>query len=609
MCGISGIIAKNKVDVCIEKMLARIQHRGPDALLYWNNEGIAFGHARLSIIDLSSLANQPMEDVTTGNVIVFNGEIFNYKEIKRAIGNQYDFKTASDTEVILAAYQVYGIAFLEQLQGMFAFALFDKEKNKVLCARDRFGIKPFYYRRISGAFLFASEIKALIHLTPEKETINSLKAYEFLANRQLDTNEETFFQGVTQLPPAHYCWVTAAGQQEELHRYWNYPLNGDRKFDEKSKEEFIDLFRQTIHFHLRSDVPVGSFLSGGLDSSSVTCFAGREKGHQNLNTFSAVLPYRHPENELIDDVLAQNDRLIPHSFLLDGKDFFKDIQKVIYHHDEPVLDGSMYAHYKLCQLAKDNGIKVLLSGSGGDELFGGYESHINSHHASLLSAFRFKKYLNDVKKVAANSDHSYQRLILRSLGELMPYSARRSSKNRQVKSRAGYLEMTPDIVHYHFDHENRYYANLINYYKSWTVPPYLHYEDRNSMAFGVEVRVPLYDHKLLEFVFQFAPDQIINGSSKSMLRTSFKGIVPDRILNQKGKYGFPSPIDHALKDDKTGKTLFFDLFQNTPFLISEKAEKVATDFYSGKGNLRIYWRLLSYILWYNIFFTNVSDVL
>src|SRR6185437_285250 len=141
-------------------------------------------------------------------------------------------------------------------------------------------------------------------------------------------------------------------------------------------------------FHLRSDVPVGSFLSGGLDSSSVTCFAGMEKGGQNLNTFSAVLPYRHPENELIDDVLMQNDRLMPHSFLLDGKDFFKEIQKVIYHHDEPVLDGSMYAHYKLCQLAKDKGIKVLLSGSGGDELFGGYESHINSHHASLLSAFR-----------------------------------------------------------------------------------------------------------------------------------------------------------------------------------------------------------------------------
>lgn len=603
MCGIAGITGKNKVDIPIEGMLNKIKHRGPDGLFYWGNQEVALAHARLSIIDLSSDANQPMLDPETGNGIVFNGEIYNYKEIKREIGSRYDFKTSSDTEVILAAYNLYGIHFLERLQGMFAFALYDQSKNKVLCVRDRFGIKPFYYRSISGAFLFASEIKALIHLTPEKEKINSLKAYEFLANRQLDTNEETFFEGVTQLLPAHYFWVSAKGQQEEPVRYWDYPLNGDRKLDEKAKEEFVELFQQTIHFHLRSDVAVGSFLSGGLDSSSVTCFAAKDNGSVPLHTFSAVLPYHHPENVLIEDVLRENNQLVPHRFLLDGNDFFKDIQNVIYHHDEPVLDGSMYAHYKLCKLAKEHGIKVLLSGSGGDELFGGYESHINSHHASLLAALRFKKYLADVKKVATNSDHSYQRLLLRSMGEFIPYRMRRPFKNQQVRNRAEYLDISPAIEHYYFEHENRYYANLINYYKSWTVPPYLHYEDRNSMAFGVEARVPFYDHKLLEFVFQFAPDQVINGSSKSIIRTSFKGIVPEKVLNQKGKFGFPSPIDHALKDDPTGKSLFFDLYRNTPFLIAQKAEKVALDFYSGKGNLTAYWRLLSYILWYHIFFT------
>lgn len=602
MCGIAGIIGKNKVDIRIEGMLNKIKHRGPDGLFYWRNQEIALAHARLSIIDLSNNANQPMLDSETGNVIVFNGEIYNYKEIKREIGSRYDFKTSSDTEVILAAYTVYGIHFLERLQGMFAFALYDQSKNKVLCVRDRFGIKPFYYRSISGAFLFASEIKALINVTPEKEKINSLKAYEFLANRQLDTNEKTFFEGVAQLLPAHYFWVSTKGQQEKPVRYWDYPLNGDRKLDEKAKEELLELFQQTIHFHLRSDVPVGCFLSGGLDSSSVTCFAAKDKGNTPLHTFSAVLPYHHPENILIEEVLKESSQLVSHRFLLEGKDFFKDIQNVIYHHDEPVLDGSMYAHYKLCELANQNGIKVLLSGSGGDELFGGYESHINSHHASLLAVFRFKKYLADVKKVAINSDHSYKRLLLRSLGELMPYEVRRPFKNQQVRSRANFLEISPAIDHYYFEHKNRYYANLINYYKSWTVPPYLHYEDRNSMAFGVEARVPFYDHKLLEFVFKFAPDQVINGSSKSMMRTSFKGIVPDKVLNQKGKYGFPSPIDHALKEDGIGKSLFFDLYRNIPLLIPKKAEKVALDFYNGKGNLTTYWRLLSYILWYQVFF-------
>lgn len=603
MCGIAGIVGKNGLGVSIETMLNRIRHRGPDGLFYWNDEEVAFGHARLSIIDLRSIANQPMTDPVTGNVVVFNGEIYNYKEIKSRIRKRYDFKTSSDTEVLLAAYELYGIDFLQQLRGMFAFALFDKAKNKVLCARDRFGIKPFYYRSISGAFLFASEIKALINLTPQKESIHSLKAYEFLANRQLDTNEETFFEGVKQLLPAHYCWVNEKGVQEAPKRYWDYPLTGEKKLDTRSEEEFVDLFGQTIQFHLRSDVAVGSFLSGGLDSSSVTCFAARENGHQPLHTFSAVLPYHHPENVLIDDVLAQNEQLIPHRFLLDGRDFFNDIQNVIYHHDEPVLDGSMYAHFKLCELAKENGVKVLLSGSGGDELFGGYESHINSHHASLLTALRFRKYFQDVKRVAGNSAYSYSRLMARSLAELIPHRSRRRLKNMQVKNRVPFLEMTPSISHYHFEHEDPYYANMINYYKSWTVPPYLHYEDRNSMAFGVEARVPFYDHQLLEFVFQFAPDQLINGSSKSMMRTSFKGVVPQKILEQKGKYSFPSPIDHALKDDSMGKSLFFDLYRNTPLLIPRKAEQVANDFYHGKGNLNIYWRLLSYILWYHIFFT------
>lgn len=606
MCGIAGIIGKTQVDIAIEKMLNRIKHRGPDGLFYWHNDDIDLAHARLSIIDLSSNANQPMIDPASGNVIVFNGEIYNYREIKKEIGHKYNFKTLSDTEVILAAYHIYGIHFLERLQGMFAFALYDKLKNKVLCVRDRFGIKPFYYRSISGSFLFASEIKALVNLAAEKESINSLKAYEFLANRQLDTDEETFFEDVTQLLPAHYFWVTARGQQEEAKRYWDYPITGDRKFDERSKEEFVHLFRQTIKFHLRSDVTAGSFLSGGLDSSSVTCFAARENGQQPLHTFSAELPYYHPEIALIDEVLAQNDRLIPHRFLLDGKDFFSDIQKVLYHHDEPVLDGSMYAHFKLCQLAQENGVKVLLSGSGGDELFGGYESHINSHHASLLSALRLKKYVDDMKKVAASSQYSFKRLMVRSIGELIPYRSRRGFKNTQIRNRIDFMEVAPSIKHYHFEHENRYYANMINYYKSWTVPPYLHYEDRNSMAFGVEARVPFYDHKLLDFVFQFAPDQVLNGSSKSMMRTSFKGVVPPKVLQQKGKFGFPSPIDHTLQNDSTGKTLFFDLYRNTPLLIHKKAEKVALDFYNGKGNLTIYWRLLSYILWYHIFFNKAG---
>lgn len=607
MCGIAGIIGVQNIGIEIETILNRIKHRGPDGLFYWTQDNISLGHARLSIIDLSTNGNQPMVDPATGNVIIFNGEIYNYIELKKAIGSRYHFQTGSDTEVILAAYQVFGIEFLQQLQGMFALALFDKGKNKVLCVRDRFGIKPFYHRKIAHSFVFASEIKAILNLSEKKEVINPTKAYEFIADMQLDSNEETFFAGITQLKPAHYMWVGQDGKMETPIAYWEYPVPGKNTLDKKASKELVELFDKTIGFHLRSDVPVGSFLSGGLDSSSITCFALRNMQQEYLHTFSGILPYYHPENVLIDDVLAESNRIVPHKFLLDGNDFFNDIGDVIYHHDEPILDGSMYSHYQLCKMAGELKIKVLLSGSGGDELFGGYTAHINSYHASLLKSFRIGKYAKDIRSVAANSNHGYRNLISKSLYECVPFQTRRNLKNRQIQKRSGHLEMHPVIEHYHYEHPDPYYANWINYYKSWSVPPFLHYEDRNSMAFGIETRVPFYDHKLLEFVSQFAPDQIINGSSKSVMRDAFKGIVPASVLTQKGKYGFPSPIDHALKTDSKGKALFFDLHRNTPFLKSAETSQIGVDFYNGKGDLSAFWRLLSYMIWYDIFFTQTRS--
>lgn len=603
MCGIAGIIGENETNVLVETILQRISYRGPDGLFYKKTGRVAFGHARLSIIDLNVRANQPMLDESTGNMIIFNGEIYNYVELKKEIGSRYQFKTNSDTEVLLAAYHVFGIQFFSHLRGMFALAIYDPKKNKVLLARDRVGIKPLYYRKIGQNVFFASEIKAIINLDGQSENINKLKAYEFLANRQLDTDEHTFFEGIYQLPPAHYLWVDTNGNMEGSKPFWDFPQTGNRKLNKQSEKEFVEVFNETISMHLRSDVELGSFLSGGIDSSSITCFALRNMQQPNLHTFSAIVPYYHSENSLIKDVAHFNNKIIPHEFLLDGAGFFDDIEKVIYHHDEPILDGSMYAHYKLCQLAKKNKIKVLLSGAGGDELFGGYGSHINSYHSTLLANLKLKKYLQEVKSVAENSSNSRKSLVLKSLYENLPFALKRKLKNLQLQKRNAHLEIQPEIKHFYYEHSDRYYANLMNNYKSWTVPPYLHYEDRNSMAFGIEIRVPFYDHKLMEFVFQFDPDQIINGASKSVLRKSFKGIVPDKVLTQKSKFGFPSPIDHALATDKKGREMFFDLFKTTPFLKLNETEKIGIDFYKGKGELTTFWRLLSYILWYHIFFT------
>jgi len=606
MCGIAGIIGRFGSDLDIKQMLNRIKHRGPDGLFYWNNYNIAFGHARLSIIDLSTAANQPMVDPNNGNVVIFNGEIYNYIEIRKTLEPYYSFKTNSDTEVILAAYDHYGIKFLSHLRGMFSFALFNPAINKVLLARDRFGIKPLYYRKsYNGSLLFASEIKSLINFSNRSESINQLKAFEFISDAKLDTDHQTMFEGVVQLLPAHFMWVDASGNNSNPKRYWNFPEVGDRLFDNNAKDELIAMMDEDLKLHLRSDVAVGSFLSGGLDSSSITCFALRNMVQPELKTFSAILPYFHSENSFIKEVVNSSSAISKNDFHLTGEKFFDEIPQVIFHHDEPLLDGSMYTHYKLCSLAHQSGVKVLLSGSGGDEIFGGYESYIHARNARLLRSMNMYRYIKDLRNFKSQkSSNSYNNLFFKSVYECLPVNVRRKVKNLRLKSEYDFTTITTDVPHFYHASDDSYMENLLNNYRSWTAPPFLHYEDRNSMAFGVEIRVPFFDHKLIEFVLQFRPEDLVNGRSKTIIRDSFTGIVPDAVLQQKGKYGFPSPIDHHLCIDEEGRQIFFDLCKHTEFLDPKKTEQLGIDFYSGKANLVTYWRTLSYIMWYHIFFKN-----
>lgn len=602
MCGIAGIIGVNRSIAGIEMLLDRIRHRGPNGLYHESFGDFAFAHARLSIIDLSDRARQPMRDHSSGNLIIFNGEIYNYLELKSEIGNRYTFNSNSDTEVILAAYKVFGMAFISKLRGMFAFALYDAGLNQVLLVRDRLGIKPLYYRKEEGCFLFASEIKALINIGYSNESVNERKAYEFLADCQLDTDEQTMFNSVKQLPAAHYCWVNAQGVMTAPVSYWQFPEPGKKIFENKDQDDFLEVFNETIRIHLRSDVTLASFLSGGIDSSSICCFALRHLQQENLQVYSAVLPFQHPETALIADVLKTSDRLVPNEFLLDGKGFFDDVVSVIYHHDEPIMDGSMYAHYKLCELAQHNGVKVMLSGSGGDELFGGYSSHIHAHHSRLLTRGKWARYLQDLRQTSSQTSIPYKALLIKSIYDALPVSFRRSLKNNQLRKRLSHLTVKPFIPHYYHEHPDPYHENLLNNYKSWTAPPFLHYEDRNSMAHGVEVRVPYFDHQLIEYIMQFDSECLIQGRSKSLLRNSFRHHVPDPVLDQKNKYGFISPIDHTLKDDAVGREIFYDFLPDTPLLDRKASEKLARSFFQGQGDISVYWRMLSYIMWYQVFF-------
>lgn len=586
----------------VETMMQTIRHRGPDGEGYWLDSHVALGHLRLSIIDLSLAGSQPMVDPATGNCIIFNGEIYNYVELRQELRADYAFVTQTDTEVILAAFGKWGIDCLKKLRGMFALAIYHANERTLSVARDRVGIKPFYYRLANNRFYFSSEIKTLIQSTIGKRSVNGLRAAEFLMARQLDTTDQTLFEEVKQLQPGHWMKVDEHGNCSDQKAYWDFPALGDVQFSKKHQSELVERMDETIRLHLRSDVPVGSFVSGGIDSSVITCFALRElEKHSSLHTYSALLPKVNAENALIPYINTLPN-VVRHEFMLDGSDFFNDIRKVIYHHDEPLLDGSMYSHFKLCEMAHGDGIKVLLSGAGGDELFGGYFSHVSSYLGSLIQQRKWKKLFASVNEINSKSDYSRAQLVMKAAQEALPFSLRKTLKNHSIKKLFTHLRAKPEIPFFTQTDSNAWTANLLNNYKSWTVPPYLHYEDRNSMAFGVEIRVPFYDHILMEWVMQFDPASFINGSSKSMMRESFNTIVPREVLQQKGKYGFPSPIDELLRVSKTSKELFYDLTTSNPFLVASKAKELGDRFFAGHGDIGTYWRTLSFSLWYDIFF-------
>ncbi|MFY7963872.1 MAG: asparagine synthase (glutamine-hydrolyzing) [Chitinophagaceae bacterium] len=600
MCGIVCVAGRSKLNL-MSLMLDRIKHRGPDGNNIWQNENFALGHARLSIIDLSTSASQPMID-EDGNVLIFNGEIYNYVELKNQLSNQYHFKTESDTEVILAAYKVWKEKCVEYLRGMFSIVLFDKNLNKLFIARDRFGIKPLYFRKFDGAYIFSSEIKSLIQHQGIQDSLNEKKAFEFLVQRRLDTDTDTFISEVKQLKQGCYVWVDTNGEMSAEIPYWKFPALGTKEVTASTYDELYEKLNETVKIHLRSDVPVGSFLSGGVDSSTITALCLQNVPTDKWHTFSAVLPYFHPENSLIEEFHSHYKGIHQHNFQLTGEGFFDDIEKIIYHHDEPILDGSMYAHYKLCKIAADCGVKVVLSGSGGDELFAGYRSYIDAGLAQKLKNFEIGDYFNMVNSLSVSSKSSKASLIQKSLWELLPFSVRAKIKQSKEKDFARIVTTTMATEPYPFRDKNPYQANLLNNFYSWTVPPFLHYEDRNCMAFGVEVRVPLFDHELVEFVLQYKYDSFLEGNTKSVLRKSVEKILPEKICNQKGKYGFPSPIDHALQNDKKGREMFFDNISNVPFINKNEVVKLADDFYKTGNNLELYWRSLCFAIWYNSFF-------
>ncbi len=578
MCGIAGIYSQAGTPTNSRVVAAMIRaqaHRGPDgqgAVLIdptgkedaissrgmeamgsrqpSSRHSLALAHCRLAILDLTPLGHQPMGSDDGRCWVTYNGEIYNYLELRDGLrAKGYQFRSNTDTEVLLAAYQEWGEDCLARLNGMFAFALWDVQQRRLFCARDRFGEKPFYYSWDGERFAFASEIKALLPAIG-KPLPNHLAVFEYLEGAVHDGSDHTFFDGIQQLPPAQALVLEQGGLRR--HRFWSLPERpeeGEMTL-RQAGERFRDLFRDAVRIRLRSDVEVGSCLSGGLDSSSIVCVASELRGAgPPLRTFSSCFTDpAYDERDYAQAVVAQSGAEVQYVFP-DPGELERRITDLVWQQDEPFGSTSIFAQWSVMRTASRHGLKVLLDGQGGDELLAGYPSFAGAWFADLLVEGRVAALLREGMAYRRVQGSLSRYALAQMARALLPPSWTRLLR-RRLTGTAAWLAS-----------EFRHEYEPVSKPRSSTAPhmrslqeslltgnglrALLHYEDRNSMAFGVETRLPFLDHRLAEFLYGLDPALKINGGwTKVVLREAMQGILPEPVRCRADKMGFVTPEDH-----------------------------------------------------------------
>lgn len=559
MCGINGIFKfhdSNRIKEGIKRMNSAISHRGPDSEGEFFHRNIGLGHRRLSIIDLSHNANQPLFDNSGRYALVFNGEIYNYKQLKATIPG-YDFKTNSDSEVLLALYIKMGVACLNHLEGMFAFAVYDTVKNEIFLARDRMGIKPLYFFRSEEFFIFSSEIKAILASNFIERRVNKSAIYDYLRYQTVHA-PQTIVQGVKMLMPANYCIVKETSFEQK--KYWELVFDDSHegKSYEETKNDISELFYSAVEKRLISDVPLGTFLSGGIDSSIITGVMSLLSSDK-INTFSV----NFDESQFSEGKYARQISELFNTnhteILLKPKDFLENLPEALSFSDQPAFDGPN--SYIVSKVTKNAGITVALSGLGGDELFAGYDVfkkiyQINNYNALKATPAIVRKFVakmlnllkNDVrtKKIAELLDLpnlDFQNIypvfrLLFSDKELKTFFLNKDNHINRVGEIVANTFVNPTHVlsAVSLSEINTYMQNVL-----------LRDTDQMSMASSLEVRVPFLDHKLVEYLYN-VPDKYKYPHSPKKLLTDSLNILPPNIINRP-KMGFVMPWDIWLKNE------------------------------------------------------------
>lgn len=669
MCGICGIVNFQNSDVVplIGPMTHSMHHRGPDDEGYlladyqtghWvscagkdtmpalnlplliakqdSSFNLALGHRRLSILDLSLAGHGPMGYQDGTLWITYNGEVYNYLELREELkGRGYSFNTETDTEVVLAAYAEWGPECLSRFNGMFAFALWDSHKQQLFCARDRFGIKPFHYFWNSQHFIFASEIKALLAHPDVSRQPNEAIIYDYLALGSLDHTDYTFFEDVRRLPPSHYLMIDLRRGHLEIQRWWDMQVNPslDGHTSISSHQDLVIQFREllidAVRLRLRSDVAVGTCLSGGLDSSSIVSIANHlllEEGAvskewvgQQQKTFSAcfddpAIDERPYIQQIIRHTGAESNQVFPQG----ENGLWNELRQLIWYQEEPFGSTSIYSQWNVMRLASQRDVTVLLDGQGGDELLAGYHHYVGPYLAQILHSRGIWNVLQSVGPLSAGTGRSKGFLLGLGLYNSLPRMLQRAalsfgnSRFRTNPTVSGSM-LLPSFErkyaernlgqnkHQSFHHlAERLYQDTFVY----SLPALLRYEDRNSMAFSLEARVPFLDYRLVEFCFSLPVSwRIHQGWTKWILREAMPGFLPEQVRWRQSKLGFATPEQRWLQDGVTQIVQFFNQGElSSASYLDTKLIRCLQNLSDGEiANIPGLWRVINLEMWLRVF--------
>ena len=609
MCGFVGFTNKiNDASIVLGKMMDRIKHRGPDSDGKYVDEQIAMGFRRLSIIDLSDQGSQPIFNEDKSLVLTFNGEIYNYKDLREElVASGHKFYTQTDSEVLIHGYEQWGEDMLDKLRGMFAFVIFNKNTNEVFGARDFFGIKPLYYAKMGETLMWGSEIKSFLDHPHFKKELNT-DVLETYLTFQYSPTTETFFKNVYKLPAAH-CFTYKNGEMN-VRRYWEVKFHADNG---PSLEDWVnrisDTFKNSVEVHKFADVEVGSFLSSGVDSSYVAAVANVDK------TFTVGFGEDEKYNEIgYAKEFSKYINKENFSKVISPEEYWNSLSKIQYHMDEPLADPAAVALFFVCQIASEK-VKAVLSGEGADEIFGGYNIYHNP--ADMASYFKIPRPIRKaVGAVAEKLPHKHginylirgsKDLDERFIGNAYIFSEKERKDILSIKTNApDAMAITKPFYDKVRDQDQVTQMQYIDLHL-WMTGDILLKADKMSMAHSLELRVPFLDRKVMELAEQIpVKDRVTETETKYAMRLATLQACPPQTAKKK-KLGFPVPIRVWLKEDKY-YNIVKDKFtspQSAQFFHTDKLVQLLDDHRAGKYDYsRKIWTVFSFLVWYDVYFSD-----